>query len=761
MKSQKILLGLIIGLFVLSVLPGISAFVINARLIETELSDGTSNATYVTRHRADSHVLVDPASGNTLTINLRKELGNNLTDSDFQAIFGLYHDEPYVFKLNAIEPTSYKFENNQQLAHECSDRCDWRDPTESNSQRDTGAKAELLVKTGDGDFLGANFKADIDNPKFDDFVQKGDIKFAIKDIKVADFYETYIGDDRYYFPVPNSKDVSVEFCVVFKYKPLNGGAKLPDPHDEAREQSDGKNCFFDVKEMYVALATEISLNVDESLENEQGVVAAGAGLAGVSCEQSWNSPTEFLEVRGRPKANNVAQNIRGNRFNMFAQDEMEEKTGGGFTIDMTGITAEDTGEQIYTGEYSFELISFSPKIVYSEGDQFVAVERDGVPDALIKVTEHNTNTVKDKIRMDYHAGNVIERTFPFGDRQLILRLYEPVTDIHMPYFLSTNADNLCKNTDRACSFNQVENDCWDAHIRFAMKTRLFKDSKKYSWFMKTKREVQRLAEGPNLSFTVNSVSGKVLGVATNTKVTVSFTDPVTGEEYSLQKNVSGNQVVTFNAPISIVDSNPVSYTVEAVGYQTVQESITINSEPFSKEVVVRMTPDGEIVAITDEEEVVSAKFAVFSYDAFITLLDSFVPYYTDESYQEIDSGLMSYLSEDYKAIYNAIKEYRIFKIVDPATRQELNYEIDNSFTGSITDDGYEIPLTAVLRFDTVTLNKPYKAYYFLPDTTVLGAGETVSNASQLKVIEVTWTFTQNSLIEANWFTREQVEEGEW
>ncbi len=715
---------ILIFILTFSALPFSSAFRIVTKIKPIEMPDGTLGYTYVKRYRSDSHALIDETSNNTFELNLREGL-SMLNEDTFNRIFDGFHDGTYKFTLTEVEPRSYRL--NEDGTYRCVDRCDERG----------GPKVKLILTLPDGRTNSPGFKADI-NKVSGDWITFGNVRYAITNIEVADFYENYIGDDRYYFPKPLEPEVVVDFCIVFKYKNTDGRAVMPPGSLD--------KCFNSIDELLAFLAIEYS----DELSSSAGDVLVSTGPTKAQCEIDFERESDFLEVKARPKQDKWEEAVRMAKFNIFVEDEIEETRGP--TLDLSGVTAEDTGNALFDSAYKFELISFSPKILTPDGS---IVEREGIPDADIRITELNSGQTKHG-RMDYHINDSeLQEEFLFGgNKRIILRLYQDPAQIEMPYFV----DERNNNCDSGCPLKENDH-CKDAYVRFAMKVRLFEEENRYSWFMRTRREVQRLAQGPNLTINISdAITGAPLGLGSGASATISFNDPVTGERYEVTKDVLGGKV-TFNAPISVIDDVPITVVITAIGYEDHSETILLDNEPYEASLDVGMQPV-EAEAEPEEETMVSAKYVVFSYDAFKTFVDNYVPYFTGEGLPEVGDNLTTYPKDSYVAVYNALKEYRIFKLVDPSNGyQEIPFTLDNSFTGTVEYKGKQVPLDVVIKFEDVLLGHNYEARFFLPLPEKL-AGSTVDDYSDLKVVKVNWRFTSSGLIESNWHV-EDVQPGEW
>ena len=717
--NTKYVVTLFLLMFVLA--PLASGFRIVANMKPTEMPDGSTAYTYVQRYDSQSHVLINEP--NTFELNLREEL-SVLDTATFEKIFDNFYDGVFVFKLTRIEPISYRLKGG---TYRCKDRCD------------TGPKAELILTLPDGRHNDPNFKAAIDKVSRD-WMSFGPVRYAITNIEVADFYENYIGSDRYYLPDPPNPRVAVDFCIIFGYLNERRRTVIPSASME--------NCFESVDELLAFLATRYS----EDIASSAGDVLVSEGPSREQCNIDFERESELLEVKARPKQDKWEEAVRMAKFNMFAEGEIAETRGP--TLNLAGLAAEDTGNALFDSAYKFDLISFSPKILTPAGS---IVEREGIPDADIKITEVNSGEEKHS-RMDYHVSDSeLQAQYSFGGKkQIILRLYQNPAEIEMPYFVDAQNNNCASG----CPLYGVGvGHCKDAYVKFAMKVRLFENEERFSWFMKTKREVQRLVQGPNINIEVKDPGGNPLGMGSATEATISFNDPVTGELYSLTKDVLGG-TVSFHAPISDLDEIPITLTITATGYEPYNETFVLDSEPYEKDIVVQLQSSGAgPQAGTEPEVTVSTKYVVFSYAAFKTLVENYVPYFTGEQLPAVGDDLTAYPEDSYIAVYNALRNNRIFKLVDPENGQEVPYLLDFSFTGSTQHDGKEIPLHVVIKFDNLYLNKTYQARFFLPVPSRL-AGGIVDSHEDLKVVTVNWQFTESGLIEANWQTRD-AQPGEW
>lgn len=726
MNAKHFLPLIVFTLMFFSQIQFCNAFRIVANIKPSEMPDGTLGYTYVQRYDSQSHVLIEEP--NTFELNLRKEL--SMLDSEtFDKIFDKLHDGTYTFTLTRVEPKSFR--KNEDESYRCTDRCN------------TGPKAELILTLPDGRHNDPNFKAAIDKVARD-WISFGALRYAITNIEVEDFYENYIGEKRYYLPEHSNARVVVDFCIIFGY--LNEQRRIVIP------RASKENCVESIDELLAFLATEYTEDIASSTGDV--LVSEGRGLSKARCDIDFETESEYLEVKARPKEDNWARVLNGKKFDMFEVGVIAKSRGP--TLNLAGLRAEDTGNALFDSAYKFDLISFSPKILTPEGS---IVERKGIPDADIEITEVSSGE-KRHSRMDYHTSeSELEAKYSFGGKKsIVLRLYQDPAEIEMPYFV----DEQGNNCSSGCTLHEGVH-CKDAYVRFAMKVRLFENEERYSWFMKTKREVQRLAEGPNLNITVSDTSGNILGMGNAAQATVSFNDPVTGELYSLTKDVLGGKV-SFYVPISVTDDVPVTLTITAFGYQPYNETFILDSEPYEKTLNVQLVPAGGVQEPSEGEEVlVSTKYVVFSYAAFKTLVENYVPYFTEpqnrQQYPAVGDDLTSYPKDSYVAVYEALRDNKIFKLVDPESGQEVPYSLNFNFTGTTEYKGKEIPLDVVIELDNISLNKIYEARFFLPVPSRL-AGSTVDSYKDLKVVTVNWRFTASGLIESNWQTRD-AQQGEW
>ena len=721
MKLKKALLVVIlISVFLFSAY----GFQIKARIKGTKLSDGTIGYTYVNPKNPESHALIDPTSGNTLEIDLTKELLNNgtLNKDVYYTIFDDFHLFSYKFTLKAVEPLS--FEDGK-----CLERCH------------TGPKAQLVVEdTGGYKADSGYFKAAIKNRS--DWVEfRGRIKYAITDIKVADFRKSSRGE--YITTDPN---VVVDFCIVFKFKDPMGKEKLPDPYDPSEPNNKSPYCVASIEELLAALASHYREDITEST----GKVFVSEGPSPAQCDIDFEKPSKYLELKARPKEKKWREAAEGKKFNMFARDEIEKTKP--LELDLSGIIAFDTlnkekPESIYTGKYRFELISFSPKILTSDG---APLKREGVPDAEIRITELDTGKKKEH-RFDYHLGGGIlpeEYKYDFGNgKEIIVWLYQKPEELEMPYFI----DLKNKNCEIGCPLHKGEH-CRDAYVRFAMKVRISKSENLYTWWLTKVKEVEVLSRGPNLTLNVvDSKTGQVLGMAQDTKATISFIDPLTSKPYEITQPVYGG-VAKFYIPIN----TDVTVKIEAFGYESASRVITLNQEPYETSLTIPMnkiTEEAEEV----EERLVAIKYVVFSYKGFKTLLENYIPHFTEEELPPLDGPLTSYPPESYKKAYQLLLGKHIFKLIDNTTNEEVEVTLAiDRFTGTVKDkENNDIPINAVLELKNIYIGRNYTALFFLP--TIEGK---VSSWKDLKVVTVQWLFTKEGLIESNWQIRD-AEEGEW
>ncbi len=741
MKLKKVLLVVIlISIFLFSAY----GFRIKARIKGNTLPDETIEYTYVAPTSPSSHALIDSTSGNTLEIDLTKELLNNgtLNKDVYYTIFDDFHLFSYKFTLKAVEPLS--FEDGK-----CLERCH------------TGPKAQLVVEDTGGYKAGSGyFKAAIKNRS--DWVEfRGRIKYAITDIKVADFRKSSRGE--YITTDPN---VVVDFCIVFKFKDPMGKEKLPDPYDPSEPNNKSPYCVASIEELLAALASHYREDITEST----GKVFVSEGPSPAQCDIDFEKPSEYLELKARPKEKKWREAAEGKKFNMFARDEIEKTKP--LELDLSGIIALDTlntekPESIYTGKYRFELISFSPKILAKDGR---AVRREGVPDAKIRVIELNTGAKKEHI-FDYHLGGKTlpaDYTYGFGNgKEIIVRLYQKPEELEMPYFLSplekvpeegsypiSKRNAECYNP--VCTLHEGKH-CRDAYVRFAMKLRVSKKEKLYTWWLTKVKEVEVLSRGPNLTLNVvDSKTGQVLGMAQDTKATISFIDPLTSKPYEITQPVYGG-VAKFYIPIN----TDVTVKIEAFGYESASRVITLNQEPYETSLTIPMnkiTEEAEEV----EERLVAIKYVVFSYKGFKTLLENYIPHFIEEKELEeklppLDGPLTSYPPESYKKAYQLLLGKNIFKLIDRTTNEEVEVTLAiDRFTGTVKDkENNDIPINVVLELKNIYIGRKYKALFFLP--TIEGK---VSSWKDLKVVTVQWLFTKEGLIESNWQIRD-AEEGEW
>ncbi|MCD6478356.1 MAG: hypothetical protein J7L44_00540 [Candidatus Diapherotrites archaeon] len=686
-------------------------FTITTELIPTTLPDGSTGYALEPSNRPSGRALVREKS---ITVDI-----TSATESNLALLFDNMH-VPYTFTLRAILPTVYRKDGS----------CIYRCPT------DTGPKANIVLEY---EYRGrrrtvneGRYKAVIDKV-FYDYVVADNIRYEIKRIDAPSFYETTYevakGPPQTWYVASNTDGtVSVDFCIRFRYRdPVTGYVKpLTD-----------SICVESYEEFYQQI---IVANAEAFTEAAEDIVqVAGTAIAQQACDADWAQPTEWLEVRARPKQSAVEANIRGRRFNMFAIGEIDETKEDGFIIDLSNFQAEDTGRKLFHS-YKVELVSFSPKILTPDGK---VVQRAATPAATIKFTDLEDGSNRYQ-RMEYHeSSSALERKYNISgwDDLFVVRLYQNPEDIEMPYFVD-NANNQCRSN---CDFVPGRH-CYDAYLKFAVKVRKTeKGPIKYTWYMRKKYELERLNMGPNLTVEViDSETGRPLGAEENARATITFNDPVTEELYIDQKQVVDG-IAKFNAPLHV----PIHLSVDADEYVTWEQDLEIT------------TIDDYAVSVS---MVVSRKpflLVVFSGPAFKTLVERYMPYYKGRDFPEVfGNDLSAYPLREYKNVYKALIEDRIFKLVDPQGN-EKPFTIEEGFTGTITHEGYIIPLHTILKFDNMGYGVEYKALFYTPDPQVLQPYQRPANASQIKVIEIPWTFDpERGLIEGEGTIRD-AQPGEW
>jgi hypothetical protein len=689
---------------------GTYSFTITTELIPTTLPDGSTGYALEPSNRPSGRAPVEEKS---ITVDIASAAETNLNLFDNMHV-------PYKFTLRGILPTTYRKDGS------CSYRC----PT------DTGPKANIVLEYVSGGrthtYNEGTFKAVIDKV-FYDYVVAGNIRYEIKRIEAPAFYETIYEvaggpPQTWYVASDTDGRVTVDFCIRFRYRdPVSGNIV-------SLGESPCVESYEEFYQQIIVATTEAFVETAKDM-----IQVAGTAIAQPACDVDWEQPTEWLEVKARPKQDEVETNIRGRKFNMFAIDEIDATKEDGFTIDLSNFQTEDTGKKLFH-TYKVELISFSPKILTPTGK---VVPRAAAPAATIRFTDLNDGSKRYQ-RMEYHRRDSdLERKYNISgwDDLFIVRLYQEPETIEMPYFVD-NADNQCRSN---CDFVPGKH-CYDAYLKLAIKVRRTEGGPiKYTWYMTKKYELERLNMGPNLAVeVVDSETGKPLGTEENAIAKITFTDPVTEEPYIDQKQVVDG-IARFNAPLNV----PIHLTVEADEYATWEQDLeitTIDDYAVSVPMVVSKRP---------------FLLVVFSGPAFKTLVERYMPYYKGRDFPEvIGNDLSTYPVEEYKRVYRSLMENRIFKLIDPQGN-EKPFTIEEGFTGTLTHEGYIIPIHTILKFDDMRYGVEYKALFYTPNPQALQPYQRPVDASQVKVIEIPWIFDpEKGLIEGEGTIRD-AQPGEW
>lgn len=483
-------------------------FVIKAGLVPRQLPNNTLGYVLEPKHMPQGRAEVIPEM---LSVEVSKML--NIAGRSLEM---LHPDYNFVFA--GLEPISY---NKQGL---CIARC----------PSDTGPRANLMLEYEiNGRRYNQNagtYIASRDKVK-GDFLEAGNIEYEIKNIVAPLFRErTFLLENRsqsWYVAQYTEGPAELDFCIRFAYR---------DPYGKVIPASDSRNpCVDNYAEFYKHLLVE---NARAFHNFADGMLASASNISS-ACSYNLNKETELFEVSARPDQDAVRRFMLEMKSDAFGLSDIKEKNRISFNL--SGFRTEDTNRNIY-GTYAVELTSFAPKILASSG---AIVEVEGIPYATIKLTD----TVKAESiekKLEYYKDEPAEATYSFSSgAEFIVRFYQRPEEIEMPYFID-NSGNGCKSN---CDFVSGAR-CYDAGFKFAIKIKKNDEANpKYTWYLRTKKELERLNLGPNLTVAVTDQDTGTFIRDKNVFVRVVFADPLTMEEYAETKKADFG-IAKFNVPLN-------------------------------------------------------------------------------------------------------------------------------------------------------------------------------------------------------------------